>query len=492
MKTCKRYFFLVIACILCICLFGVSTPAFSSSPLPPEVEAAFSAARVPSEAIAIVVEKLDQPRSGSRLFSINSTRPMNPASVMKLFTTGAALDLLGPAKSWRTEFLALAPPVNGVLDGPLYLKGSGDPKLNLEQFWLLLRQLRLKGVRDIRGNLVLDRSLFALPPYDPAAFDGKALRPYNVGADALLVNFGALRLMLVADEANQRVEVQFETPDAKLKLVNHLQPVTGDCGYWQEKITVKTEGETLELSGPYPKNCGERRLDLAPFSGDVQVEGLFRALWSELGGVFGGKVVSGVAPAGSLVIADHESPPLAEVVRDINKFSNNVMARQLFLSLSAATPPATYGNSALSITAWLAGKGIKAPELSIENGAGLSRTDRVSADTLATLLRTMWKGPNMPEMMASLPIAGEDGTMKKRCNGNGLECDEAKGRAHLKTGYLEGVRALAGYLLDLRGQRWLLVAMVNHPNAVRAKEGMDRLVEWVIRCDEKSGFHTGS
>jgi len=488
----KRYLTPLAMFALGFSLLGVALPALASSRLPPEVEAAFTAACVPSNAVAIVVEKLDEPHSGLRLLSENATLPMNPASVMKLFTTSAALDLLGPASTWRTEFRAAKQPVDGVLDGPLYLKGSGDPKLNLEQFWLLLRQLRLKGVRDIRGNLLLDRSLFALPPHDPAAFDGKPLRPYNAGADALLINLNALSLLLVPDEAGKRVAVLLETPDAKLDMKNRLLPVNGECGDWREKIVVKVEGATLELSGRYPQSCGERRLNLSPLSGDAQVEGLFRALWSELGGTFEGKVASGLASEGSFVIAGQDSPPLAEAVRDTNKFSNNVMARQIFLALSAGTPPATYEKSAARLREWLTAKGINAPELIIENGAGLSRNDLVSAETLAALLRSVWKSPTMPEMMASLPIAGEDGTMKKRGSGNGLGRGDVCGRAYLKTGYIEGVRALAGYLLDLRGERWLLVAMVNHPNAVRAKEGMDRLVEWVIRYGEGKAANAGN
>ncbi len=469
------------ALVLGLSLFGVIRPALGRPGFPPEVEAAFTAAGLPHGAVAIVVEKLDEPGAGLRLLSDNACQPLNPASVMKLFTTGAALDLLGPGHAWRTEFLTRTLPVDGVLDGPLYLKGSGDPKLTMERFWLLLRQLRLKGVRDIRGDLLLDRSLFALPPHDPAAFDGKPLSPYNAGADALLINFNALSILLVPEAGGKRPTPLLETPIASLHLRNRLLLGNGACGDWQKGISVTLKGPALELSGRYPQSCGEGRLNLSPLSGDAQVEGLFRALWSELGGTLSGKVGSGTAPAGSILIADQESPPLSEAVRDINKFSNNVMARQLFLALSADTPPADFKKSEARLLAWLAARGIKAPGLIIENGAGLSRHDRVSADTLAALLRTVWKGSTMPEMMASLPISGMDGTMKKRDLGTGEANGNGRGRAHLKTGSLEGVRALAGYLLDRRGERWLLVAMVNHPNAGRAREGLDLLVDWVLR-----------
>jgi D-alanyl-D-alanine carboxypeptidase/D-alanyl-D-alanine-endopeptidase (penicillin-binding protein 4) len=482
-------FSLCFTCILGLVLLGFAPWANASPGLPPEIAAAFTAAQVPSSAMAIVVEKLDGPEAGQRLLTEHAELPMTPASVMKLLTTGAALDLLGPAFTWHTEFRVTSMPVAGVLVGPLYLVGSGAPKLSLEEFWLLLRQLRLKGVRHIQGNLIIDRTLFALAAHDPAAFDGKPLRPYNTGADAALINFHAVRLLLTPDEAKQQVTVLAETPFTNLRLNNRLHLARGECGDWLEKVHVQAAGTAMELSGTYPQSCGEHHLDLSPFTNDAQVEGLFRALWDELGGTLDGKVASGVAPADSMVIAAQGSQPLAEAVRDINKFSNNVMARQLFLALSAEPPPATYEKSAARLKAWLLARGIAAPELIIANGAGLSRTDRVSANTLAALLRTIWKSPTMPEMMASLPIFGVDGTMKKCAHDNGTEYCNSQGLAHLKTGSIDGVRALAGYLLDRRGGRWLLVTLVNHANAARAKQGMDRLVQWVICLEEGETSH---
>ena len=449
----------------------------ATPPLPPAVQAAFAAAAIPDEALAVVVEKLDEPRRGYRPLARNTTRPMNPASVMKLFTTSAALDLLGPASTWQTEFRVKELPKGGVLKGPLYLKGSGDPKLAMEQLWRLLRELRLKGVREIRGDLVVDRSLFALPPHDPGAFDGEAWRPYNVGADAALVNLNALRVLLLPDPAGKRVSAQLATPDAQLRVISRLQLVAGDCGAWRDRLLIKKSGNRLELSGRYAESCGEKYLNLSPLSAEAQLDGLFRALWRDLGGSWRGKVVDGAAPDDARLLATLESPPLSEVVRDTNKFSNNVMARQLFLALSANTPPASYEKSGDRLRAWLAGRGIAAPELSIENGAGLSRHDRVSAETLAALLRSVWKSPTMPELIASLPVFADDGTLKKRGNGSST----AKGRAHLKTGYIDGVRALAGYVLDRNGERWLLVAVLNHPLALGGKDGMDQLVEWVAQ-----------
>ena len=475
-KNRQRHFGPLSQLLLGLVLSTAATAMASPSPLPPAVLTALAAAQIPPDAFAVVVEKLDPPQKGYRLLAENAAQAMNPASVMKLFTTSAALDLLGPARTWKTELRALQLPRGGVLRGPLYLKGSGDPKLGMEHLWQLLRELRLRGVRDIRGDLLIDRSLFELPPHDTAAFDGEALRPYNAGADAALINFNALRFLLVPDHKTARVDALLETPDATLRVSNRLQAVAGECGDWREGIDARVDGNQLALSGRFARTCGDKRLNLSPRKADAQIEGLFRALWQELGGTFTGKVGPGAAPENSLVIATHESPSLSEAVRDTNKFSNNVMARQIFLALSADAPPASYEKSGARLRGWLAGRNIAAPELVIENGAGLSRQDRASADTLSALLRSVWISPSMPEFVASLPIFGEDGTLRKRGHGNA----DGKGRAHLKTGYLAGVRALAGYVLDSRGERWLLVAMINHANALRGKDAMDQLVSWIV------------
>jgi D-alanyl-D-alanine carboxypeptidase/D-alanyl-D-alanine-endopeptidase (penicillin-binding protein 4) len=187
-------------------------------------------------------------------------------------------------------------------------------------------------------------------------------------------------------------------------------------------------------------------------------------------------VRAGRIPEGATLLHEHPSAPLAEIVRDVNKYSNNVMARQVFLTLATAAhePPAQLHQSREVLRHWLNLKGIDAPELSIENGSGLSRTDRASAATLATLLQSAWQSPVMPEFVSSLPLAALDGTMRKRLIGEPLA-----GRAHLKTGLLSDARAMAGYLLDARGRRQIVVMLMNHPNAPDAEAANDALLRWV-------------
>ena len=458
------------AALAALLLVGTTLAAANSGDLPAAVAQALKAANIPAQHVGAFVQSVD---STTPLVRHNAHKAMNPASTMKLVTTYAALELLGPAHTWKTEALAATPPADGVLTGNLYLRGSGDPHLMQEQVWLLLRQLRARGVRDIAGDIILDRSAFALPQHDPGEFDNEPLRPYNVGADALLVNLASIQLTLRADPVRQRVDVLTETGGEAPAIDNRLQLTQDACGDWRERFRVRLVGDSIELSGQYAAACGEKSLHLAPWPADEQVGRLLRGLWKELGGSLAGRVRSGVTPGGTSVLATQNSPALGEVVRDINKYSNNVMARQVFLGLDPARP-ASYDGARRRVERWLASKNLRIPDLVLDNGSGLSRTERISAEGLGRLLLAAWKSPVMPELMASLPIAGIDGTLKKR-----FAEGPANGRAHLKTGYLDGARALAGYVLDQSGRRWVVVVLINDANTRQGRAAMDELVRWV-------------
>jgi len=448
-----------------------SVQAWAAEPaLPASVARELSAAGIPLSAVSIVVQPVE-----ARLptLEINGQQPMNPASTLKLLTTFSALELLGPAHVWTTEVWAVAPVEKGVLTGDLHFKGSGDPLLTFERFWLLLRELRAKGVRDIRGDLVLDRTAMNPGKEDPATFDGKSMRPYTVIPDALLLNFKAIRLTLIPQADS--VQILSEPTPAHLSFINRLRLTQNGCGDWQEGLRIEVTEQNGQpqrvLSGPFAASCGEKVWHVAPISGDRYFLGVFADLWQGMGGRFEGSVREGTVPPDARLLAVTTSPNLAQVVRDINKFSNNVMARQLYLSLSPEGRPE---NADLAVRRWLSSRGLDFSELVLENGAGLSRRERLSAAHLARLLGEAWQSPVMPELMSSLPIAAIDGTMKKRLKENGVA-----GRAHIKTGYLEGVRAIAGYVLDARGRRQIVVCLINHPNARSAQPAMDALLTWV-------------
>lgn len=466
-----------------LALAALSWAAAAAEGLPPNVLRALKAAQIPAANVSVVVQAVD---AASPLVAHQAGQAMNPASVMKLVTTYAALDLLGPAYTWKTTAWIENAAVDGVLKGNLYLKGSGDPRFAIEHLWALLRQLRQRGISQIAGDVVLDRTVFNVPSIDPGAFDDKPMRPYNVGPDGLLINFRALRFTLLPDNGKPRLLM--ETPSEGLRVENKLRSSEQSCSSdWKELINVRlipeNNGNRLEFTGSYAALCGEKSLNLSPLPADAQASGLIRVLWKELGGNISGQVRAGSVTPGSQLIAQHESASLADVVRDINKFSNNVMARHVFLTLGNDTAPATAERAKQRISDWLALRGLRFSELEIENGSGLSRRERISADSLNRLLLDAWKNPVMPEFISSLPIVGIDGTMKKR-----LKESEATGRAHIKTGTLDGVKTAAGYALDAQGRRYAVTFLINHPRSALGSAAIDALLVWVAqrRVGEKA------
>lgn len=464
--------------------------------LPAPVLQALNQAHIPASAMAALVQSADGQHT---LLTHLPDVPLQPASTIKLLTTFAALDQFGPAKRWPTRIYASAPVVGGVLHGDLIIEGGGDPKLVLESFWLLLRQLRQQGLQRIEGNLLLSRQLFGLEPFDAAKFDGDPAKTYNVGPDALLLNFKSIRLSFAADPASGRVSVQSEPPLSGMQIMPPALGHTACDEEWQAQLAPTWQGSTLHFGGSYPATCGVRHWFMHPYglSANQYAYGLFATLWREMGGSIDGQAHDGVVPPGALLLAQTESPPLAELIRDINKFSNNVMARQLLLLLGAqvsvsapvsapvqasAAASATTATAALTtargvqaIGNWLAAQQLAMPELVLENGSGLSRNERISVASLNRLLQRAWDSPFMPEFVASLPVVAHDGTMRRR-----LSQSPIAGQAHLKTGTLDGVRSLSGYVRGKSGRVWVVSSILNHELADSGRIAHDLLLEWIF------------
>jgi len=465
---------------LLVCALALGLVTGARAQLPEAVAQALRAASVPASAVGIVVQEVGSARPS---IAVNETVALNPASVMKLVTTYAALEMLGPAYRWKTEAWTAGTLKDGVLTGDLALKGTGDPKLVLEDFWMMLNQIRARGLRELRGDLVLDRSHFGQMEHDPAKFDAEPFRPYNVGPDALLVNFKAVRFHFVPQPGEGTVRVIAEPRPHPLEVVNVLKLANGACGDWRKAIRPDFQpaaaghrGFNALFTGTYPASCGEKTWNVSILSHTDYVAGLFRQLWEESGGTWTGAVRSEKLPPGAQLLYTHESRPLSEAVRDINKFSNNVMARQLYLTLAADSTktPARTDAAFRAVQGWLAQKGLEIPELVMENGSGLSRIERISAHSLAQLLVAAFRSPSMPDFMASMPLAAVDGTMRRRLKGEGVA-----GQAHIKTGSLWDVRAIGGYVLDRSGRRHAVVMMVNHANAAGAMPALEALIRHV-------------
>jgi D-alanyl-D-alanine carboxypeptidase/D-alanyl-D-alanine-endopeptidase (penicillin-binding protein 4) len=454
------------------------SPSQSQGRLPKAVASALARSGIPESAVGVVVQDLDG--GNEPAVALNADSSMNPASTMKLLTTYAALELLGPSFTWRTDMVTQAAQRGDVLEGDLVIRGSGDPRLTQEAFWLMLRTLRARGIREIRGDLVLDRSAFAIDARDASVFDNEPSRPYNTPPDALLVNFRAIMVRLLPDPLRAAVTVSLDPPLPQVTLGVSIKPDPAlDCGNPMAKLGVDVQGSAnaakVTVGGSFPVACGERLLPISVLSHREYVSGLFQQLWRELGGTITGQVRDGSAGERPRVLASHTSPALSEIVRDVNKWSNNVMAQQVYLAIGAQVQggPATWAKSSQAVGDWARGKRLSLPSLVIENGSGLSRIERMTPRGLSDLLAAAFRSPVMPELMASLPLVASDGTMRRRLANSGVA-----GQAHIKTGSLNDVRAIAGYVLDARGRRSVVVMIVNHPKALAAQPAFDALLGW--------------
>lgn len=446
--------------------------AAAQPPLPPEVSAALARAKVPQDALSILVVDADG-KSAPRL-SLRANAQVNPASVMKLVTTFAALETLGPAFVWTTPVYLEGAVREGTLYGNLYIKGQGDPKLVMERLWLLLRRVQGLGIRHITGDVVLDRSAFETVAQDPGDFDGERLRPYNASPDALLLNYKSLVMTFTPDALGKSARVSYDPPLAGVMLPSAVPLAEGICNDYRATLKADfSDPNRIAFAGRYPTSCGERVWPVAyadPNSFPVRA---VAGMWHEMGGLLDGPVREGKVPATLQPVFEMNSPTLVEVIRDINKYSNNVMAQQLFLTLSLQQKGVgTVAGSHEVVQAWWRERFGADDAPTLDNGSGLSRNGRISARALARLLQYAWRSPLMSELMSSLPVTGVDGTLKR---------SKAQASAHLKTGSLRDVTGVAGYVHGASGKRYVLVAIANHPNANAVRPAIDALIEWVAK-----------
>ena len=459
-----------------IFLLLLAFPAYADdTSLPAGVRSALDVRQLPHESLSVYVEDVD---SGEITLQWLADEPRNPASTMKLLTTLVALDTLGPAYRWKTDVYALGEISGGRLDGDLMLKGHGDPFLVTERVWQMLRRIRQAGIDEITGDLLIDDSYFDTGAYDPAAFDRQPLRAYNVAPNALLMNFKVVRYWFEPNGSS--VKVRLDPALDNLRVDNRLRVAPGPCRGYQRGITITNsdDNDQVMFSGRFPSGCKRYAMDRTVLSHNEFAYGLFRSLWQESGGVFDGGLKNAVASEEDEPVLSFDSLPLAEMITSVNKHSNNVMARQLLYTLSAEVlgAPGTEAGGREVISGWLVDNKLEFSKLALENGAGLSRESRITADDMAALLRFAWRQPYMPEYLASMSLTGLDGTLSRRFRRGDLV-----GKAHLKTGSLDHVTAIAGYLQSRSGRRFAVVVLQNFEDVHRGpgEEVQEALLRWL-------------
>ena len=451
----------------------------NAAELPPPVEFVVKGHVIPSDAYSLYVREIGKQEPA---LAVNPEVPFNPASVIKIIPTLAGLELLGPSYRWKTEVYTLGSIRDGVLQGDLLFKGYGDPHLVIEDFRKILEELRRRGIRDITGDLLIDASWFDIAEEDPGAFDNDPYRTYNVLPNAFLVNFKAVKFHFYPAANGRNVRVHPEPELAGLEIDNRLRLRKRYCGGFQRGIAVTVpDGKAADqviFSGRFPAGCDHYILSRSLLTHETYAYGVFKSVWRQLGGTLAGQVRSAGAPeAGEPFLVWH-SKPLSDIIKLINKFSNNVMTRQLLLTLGAELreQPGTVGKGVRVIEDYVAGMGLDTQALNIDNGSGLSREARATAKLLAAILEHAWTLPYRPEFISSLAITGVDGTAKNR-----LKHKAASGHAHVKTGTIDDVSAVAGYVHARSGREYVVAGMMNRKLAHKGhgKELMNALVAWV-------------
>jgi serine-type D-Ala-D-Ala carboxypeptidase/endopeptidase (penicillin-binding protein 4) len=457
-----------------------------ATPLPPAVAEVLRQANIPDSAMAVIVQRL---ADGAIIASRQPTLPLQPASSMKLVTSAVALEQLGPTFRGRVEMRTAAETTEGVLQGDLVLRGLAPPEFSWRDLQTMLQTLRASGIREIAGDMVVDRSHFrparadiGVPP-----FDESPEWPYNVIPDALNLNSSLLQFDIRSD-ANA-VTIKAVPALDNTRFISTMTLIDQPCEKWEDgwKIpqTRKRDDGVIEveLQGTFPKNCAATPQLNVIDRADV-AERLLAALWRAEGGTLRGRVREGdAAPtAGMRLLAEFRARPLSEVVRDINKRSDNPITRLTYLSLGGKPAVAETSTSSheaeQAVRAWFRDKDIATDGLVMDNGSGLSRSERVTAAQLAGVLRAMHRSKWAPEFMASLPIASLDGTMRNR-----LKNSPAKEVARMKTGTLRNVSSVAGYLPDATGQLCVAVVIINDEKGGNnsARAAIDAMLDWVVR-----------
>ncbi len=440
---------------------------------------------MPATALGALVAPL-QPASGQRELAFQAERVMQPGSVMKLVTSVVALDRLGPNHRGHTELLSAAPQQGGALMGDLVLRGGADPELDLPQLWQLLQELRWQGIDRIAGDIVLDRRLFSPERLDLGlpAFDEAPEFAYNVIPDALNLSGSLLRLELRSDA--QQVQARLLPPLDGVEIDNRLTLNDRPCRDWDDDWQTPSSERLadgrlrLTLRGAFPRGC-QLRPALQLMDRDELAERQLRWLWQGMGGRWDGRLRTGATPPEARPLARRDARPWGELLRPLNKQSDNALTRLLYLSLGVPLADTLPGLASLErsqrvVQDWFVRQGIPTEGLVMDNGSGLSRSERITARQLVAVMRAGLNGPNGADLLMSLPTVGVDGTMRNR-----LKASVAAGRARLKTGTLRNVTALAGTVPDAQGQVWLVAAMLNDDAAAKGRPALDALIDWVAR-----------
>ncbi|HRH18023.1 MAG TPA: D-alanyl-D-alanine carboxypeptidase/D-alanyl-D-alanine-endopeptidase [Aquabacterium sp.] len=469
----------------CLCLLWVLVlAAWPVQAAPDGMWAALQRAGISPDKISLMAQPVD---GGAPLLAHNEARSFTLASTTKLVTSLAALDQLGPRFRWQTRAYLLGPLHQGVLEGDLLIVGGGNARLSAEDLRGWFRQMQQKGLHTIRGHIILNRGAFQTRSSDHAGTPvPNSANPHHAWPEAFVLDEGVITID--AKVVGAGLDLQMSPRLDGVTFLNLSKVKKVKCSALKQPITVSFEElyqpPRILVQGDWAPGCSPSRFTIATLPGSRFAPMAVAAAWRDAGGVLDGLVMQ---PESAYAMAHlarshkpfavHESARLGSLLRDMNKWSNNLMARHLMLSMSRGFParPATLTEARQRMAQWLTKQGLGRADLSLDNGSGLSHDERGKAQALVQLLRKAWSGPHAQALMQSLPVAGQDGTLSNR-----LTQSSARGKAFLKTGTLVDTRSLAGYVQGRSGRMYAVAAIINDPKATKGVPALDAFIEWIV------------
>ena len=444
--------------------------------LPAELNTIVSKSGIPPKDISIYIKEAGD--SNRVVAALNTGVTRTPASVIKVFSTYAALLKLGFNYRWPTEVYAIGKIKKGVLKGDLLVKGYGDPTLSSKDLPSIVARIKAKGIRRITGNIVIDRSFFAVGTKNNSGFDKHTYSPYNAMPDAMMFN-ERVSTICVAPNKN---DVHKKVPDGSYVIENNLKRVNKPCKgrySWPGlKVDNSSGTPTVILRGKISKKCGNRNLCQVITKPYKSFYYALRAEFKKVGIFVGAGMRIKKLPSNARKLFTHYSRTLEKIISRTSKKSNNLYARHLLLYLGAKMygAPATLKKGRQAVEYILKSRGaLSKGTLSIDNGCGLSRTAKLNAKLLAEVLDHGYKHYGM-RWMKTLSIAGVDGTIKRRFRGTVV-----RNRAWMKTGTLKRVKNISGYVKSKKGRVYTVVILVNSKAGNwKASQLQNNVMKWLV------------
>jgi D-alanyl-D-alanine carboxypeptidase/D-alanyl-D-alanine-endopeptidase (penicillin-binding protein 4) len=442
--------------------------------LPAKIQEFIAKDKIKAENLSIYIAET---KTGKVVARYLENKRRKPASVIKLATTYSALLELGENFRWPTSLFYTGSFKSGVISGDLIVKAFGDPTLSCKDVADIAKRLKKIGLKEIKGDIVIDRSFFKVGNKITSGFDKNRFSEYNAMPDAIMFDDHLCKIIVDPKKG----KVYKSVPDSSYKVVNSIKLTNKACKReisWP-KLAIRDikQKTTLYLSGTVSKKCPPisiRKVLSHPYYTFFYafVDALKRENIKFSKGLRLAKV-----PKKAKALMVHHSRPLIQIIAKTNKKSNNLYARHIFLLLGAKKfgPPATEPKGAKAVKKILGARGVLGSETILDNGCGLSRKSRTTVKAMYKLLQDAHKTYG-EKWMNTLSIAGKDGTIRRR-----FKRGPAKGKAWMKTGTLKDAKNIAGYVKGKSGKLYTVVIFYNDVRRWLGVQIQNQIIEWIAK-----------